>query len=205
MPLKASYKGANYDLVWAMTFSDAIANNGSITVADPSGDRVVPRLTNGQIVALARAWKNAAARSKSPRWPDWYTVTIAALGWRTEGDKFVMTREHANAAAPTELIEFFWVATKQLAQQLDQAQTVIRPLNVSWAWEGYEQAARDAWHVMKVERRARPTDEQPATSPAPPLESPAAPAKPAESSGWGSGLLLLVLLLAVGASKKKGR
>lgn len=204
MALKASYKGTNYDLAWAQTFSDAIANNGSITVAAPTGDRVVPRLTNGQVVALARAWKNAAARSKSPRWPDWYTLTIAALGWRTDGDKFVMTREHANEAAPTELLEFFWVATKQLAQQLDQAQTVNRPLNVSWAWEGYEQAARDAWHVMKVERRARPTDE-PAESPAPSIESPAAPAKPAESSGWGGGLLLLVLLLAVGATKKKGR
>lgn len=205
MPLKPAYKGANYELLWAQSFSDAIANNGSITIAAASGDVVVPRLTNGQLVALARAWKNAAARSKSPRWPEWYTLTIAGLGWRAAGDKFVMTRDHANATAPTELLELFWAATQQLARQLDQAQTVVRPLNVSYAWEGYEQAARDAWHVMKVERGARSAVESPATSPAPAIDPPAAPAKPAESSGWGGGLLLLVLLLAVGATKKKGR
>lgn len=206
MALKPSYKAPNYDLAWAQSFSDAMMNNGGVAVAAEagSGDTMLPRLTNGQVVALARAWRNAAARSKSPTWAQWYELTIAGLGWRAEGDRFVMTREHANAVAPPELLAYFWASTKALAQQLDATQTVVRPLNVSYAWDQYEQAARDAWHVMKVERRARSTADTPATSPAPAI-SPAAPAKPAESSGWGGGLLLLVLLLAVGATRKKGR
>lgn len=205
--MKASYKGASYELLWAQTFSDAIANNGTIAIASPApdGERLLPRLTNAQVVALARAWKNAAARSKSPRWVDWYTITIAGLGWRKDGDKFVMTREHANAAAPVELLEYFWPATKALALALDGSQTVLRPLNVSYAWDQYEQAARDAWHVMKVERRTRSTAETPATSPAPALEPSAAPVKPAESSGWGGMVLLIVLVLAAGAKRKKGK
>lgn len=204
MALKTSYKAPNYQLAFAQSFSDAVENNGTVAVLDGANERLVPRLTNGQVVALARAWKNAAARSKSPSWPPWYDITIAGLGWKAEGDKFVMTKEHANAEAPTELLVYFWSATKALSAQLDQSTTVVRPLNVSYAWDVYQQAARDAWHLMKVERRARSTPEQPAVSPAPAI-SPTAPAKPAESSGWGGGLLLLVLLLAVGATRKKGR
>lgn len=199
MPMKPQYTGPNYQLLWAQSFSDAMGSNGAVDV----DGKAMPRLSNAQVVALAAAWKRAAARSKEPRWQPWYDITIAALGWRNPGDKFVMTKEHAGAGAPVELVEYFWAATKQLAAELDQNQTKLRPLIVNYAFAGYEAAARDAWHIMKTEAKASAA---PAASASPAIETTSdSPAKPAESSGWGGAVILIVLLLAAGALKRKQR
>jgi len=200
VPMKASYTGSNYQLLWAQSFSDAMAVNGAVDV----GGATMPRLTNAQVVALAAAWKRASARSKDPRWEPWYDVTIAALGWNKPGDKFVMTREHANASAPVELIEYFWRATQALARDLDARSTKLRPLIVNYAYDGYEAAARDAWHIMKTDRAKAP-EVQASASPALETSSDSPAPKPTESSGWGGAVMLIVLVLAAGALSKKRR
>lgn len=193
MALKTSYSGPSYQASWALSLGDAFTVNGSLVIDGVT----LPKLTHGQVVALAAAWKRAAARSREPSWSAWYDLTIGGLGWRAAGDKFVMTRAHAQSPAPAALVEYFWAATKDLAARLDAGQTKLAPLIVSYTWDGYEQAARDAWQQMKLERGLPPA------TPAP-IES-TDEAKPAESSGWGGAALLVVLLLAAGAKRTKRR
>lgn len=203
MPLKSTYDGtgfqAGYQGIEAQLFLDVDKTNGNVRIPDEDGT-VLPKLTNGQIIALATAWKRAAARSKAPSWPAWFDITVAALGWTKPGDRFVMTRAHAAAIAPPELLVMFWAATKELAARLDATGTKRAPLIVSYAWSGYEQAARDAWQTMQREQKQtdgsslEPFDES---------KIEIDDAKPAESSGWGGAILLIVLLLA--AAKKSRR
>lgn len=190
MALRASYDGAGFQAgyagIAAQMFFDADRNNGTVSVPDAEGAMSYPRLTNGQVAALVRGWRRAAARSKSPSWPESYDLLVAALGWRKLGDRFIMTREHAAEAAPPELVALFWRSSDALAKRLDDGGTKRAAIPIDWSYQGYEAAAREAWREMQIDRSA------------------AASAKPAESSGWGNALLLIALLIAAGMSRKKG-
>ena len=202
MALRTTYDGKGfqpgYAGIEAQVFLDADRQNGNVKVPDGADGEIVPRLTNGQVIAMATAWKRAAARSKAPAWPEWYTITIAALGWRNRGDRFVMTKDHAQTPADPGLLQFYWRAAKALAERLDASATKHAPLIVSYAWDGYEQAARDAWHTMQIEDGG--------TSKLDPLDDSlieVEPVKPADSSGWGGAILLIALLIAAGMASKK--
>lgn len=183
-------------------FTDADRVNGNVDVSDPEGGSVPgkagsftkwPGLSNGQLIALARAWKRAAARSKSPAWPLEYHLVIEALGWHQEGDRFIMTEAHAKEPAAPELLAMFWKSVRDLADRLSNDGTKLNPLIVDWSYAGYEAAAREAWTQMQAER---------ASSPAAPGPIATAPAVK-ESSGWGGAVLLIALLLAAGSKKKR--
>jgi hypothetical protein len=206
MPLKTSYDGsgfqAGYAGIEAQLFLDVDRTNGNVRIPDDDGT-ILPKLTNGQVAALATAWRRAAARSKAPSWPAWYDITIAALGWTQPGDKFIMTREHAAKVAAPELLVLFWAATKELAAQLDATGTKRAPLIVSYAWSGYEQSARDAWQTMQREQKQ--SDDGSRLEPFDESKIEIDDAKPAESSGWGGAVLLIVLLLAAAKKSKRRR
>lgn len=177
--LQQSYAGASYAALWDASLADAVKVNGR------EGD--VGKLTNAQLAALVRAWSRCAARSKAPTWAPAYELTIAALGYTAPGDRFVMTEAHMKAPAPAALVEYFWRASRELAQRLDADGTKLERLYVDWSTAGYQQAARDAWQRMQVERG------QAATAPA-----------AATKTGSGFGLLALLLAFVLGG-KKRGR
>lgn len=187
-----SYQGIEAELFLAVDRA-----NGKLLAPDAEGGIYYPRLTWGQLVALAAAWKRAAARS-TLRWSGWYDLMKWGLGWSKAGDRFIMTKEWANTSADPTSLALFWTQIGTLARDLDNAGTKYAPLYVDWSWAGYEAAARDAWSQMKIEREA------PASSPDPVL-SPGPRAEATESSGWGGAILLIALLIAAGkASKKRG-
>lgn len=196
MALPTTYSGKTYAEIEGSLFLAIDRANGKLLASDAEGGIYYPRLTWGQLVALAAAWKRAAARS-TLRWGGWYDLMKWGLGWSKPGDRFIMTKEWANTSADPASLAMFWQQTRKLADDLDAAGTKIAPLYVDWSWAGYEAAARDAWSQMKIEREA------PASSPDPKL-APAAEAEASESSGWGGAILLIVLLIAAGKASKKG-
>lgn len=200
MALPTTYTGGSnksYAGIEAELFLAVDKANGKLLATDAEGDQYYPRLTWGQLVALAAAWKRAAARS-TLRWSGWYDLMKWGLGWSKPGDRFIMTKEWAKTSADPASLAMFWRETRKLADDLDATNTKYAPLYVDWSWSGYEAAARDAWSQMKIEREA------PVSSPDPKL-TPTAEAEASESSGWGGAILLIALLIAAGkASKKKG-
>lgn len=199
MALPTTFNAADrsYEGIEAQVFLAVDKANGNLLAPDADGGIRYPRLTWGQMVALAAAWKRAAARS-TVRWSGWYNLMKYGLGWSKEGDRFIMTKEWAKTSADPWGAELFWIETRKLAKDLDAAGTKYAPLYVDWSWEGYEAAARDAWSQMKIEREA------PASSPDPVLAPTAAdPPKASESSGWGPAVLLIALILAASQARKK--
>lgn len=163
---------------------------------DPvAGPQSWPDLSNGELIALVRAWKRAAARSSHPSWPISYDLLLSGLGWSKEGDQFVMTRDHATRPASALAIKLFWIATDDLAVQLDSATTKRYPLIVDWSYSGYEQAARDAWHEMQLARLPPLPDRPP--------PSPIDPVLPELPSIDGGGILLVLLIAAYVITRKK--
>ena len=194
MKLKKNYTGADYATMRYAVYTNAREREYG---DEPVGPTYFPTLTNGEVVAFAQAWKRAAARSSTPRWPAWYEMVIAALGWSAPGDRFNMSEDHAKRAAPAELIEQLWIASDELAVQLDTAHTVVKPLIVDYSRDGYNAAAREAWHVMKTEATMLPVDidaAQPITSPSQ-VDDTVSPT--AGSSGLGMLLLLAILAWAM--------
>lgn len=215
MPLKPQYAGPSYAETYALSFADAATTNG--TWLSPGGPVILPKwgdgapkLSYGQVAALARAWKRCAARSPSPSWPPWYELTCAALGWAKPGDKFVMTAARANAPANEALTELFWLEARDLASRLDADGTKLNPLMVDWSYAGYEQSARDAWQQMQAEAKAG-TPPTPAPEPIVreiPVGMPVSnliSSSESTDGGGGAALLLLLLLFAGGGNKRKGR
>lgn len=176
MGLKPQYEGPSYVKAWDASFADAAAVNGR------DGDAA--RLSNGQVAALVRAWSRCAARSPSPSWPPAYELTIAALGYVQPGDRFDMAPAHVKAPAPSSLVVWFWRASRELAARLDTDGTKLERLYVDWSMAGYQQAARDAWQRMQMERGVA-------------VKAPA-------SSGSGLGWLALLLAFVLGR-RKRGR
>jgi hypothetical protein len=200
MPLLPVYSGKafqpGYAGIEAQAFKDADRVNGSTLVPGAAGAEYLPRLSNGQLVAFVRAWRRAAARSKSPAWPIAYDLTIAGLGWEKPGDKFVMTDAHMNQPADPALLAMYWAAVSELAKRLDASGTILAPLIVDWSKAGYEAAARDAWHDMQISQ---------GTAPMLPASTALSVSPAGDSSGWGAPLLLIVLLLAAGETQRKKR
>lgn len=190
MALRSTYDGKGYQPgyagIAAQVFLDVDKANGK--QLDPAVGEFYPRLTWGQLVALTQAWKRASARS-TVRWPAWYDLTKWGLGWAKEGDRFLMDKERAKATADPATCGLFWREIEKLAETIDASGAKRAPLYVDWTWAGYEAAARDAWHQMKIEREGNSS---------PPLA-------PTESSGWGDAVLWIVLLIAAGMAAKKER
>jgi hypothetical protein len=193
MKLKKSYTGVDYATIRWNVFQSVKTRSQT----------AYPWLSNGEVIAFAQAWRRAAARSSSPRWPAWYEIVLAALGWEKVGDRFDMSEAHAKRAAPPALVEQLWIATDELAVQLDTAHTVIKPLIVDYSRDAYAAAAREAWNIMKAEASIQPvdpfTDAQPISSPD--QVDDATTTQPG-SSGGGFGALLLLALLVAWAMKK---
>lgn len=154
MALPTSYSGGTYVAAWT-ALRDAVGKaNGLAALAEmpePLTGGFVPRLSNGQAVALVQAWRRAAARGQVT-WPVWADLASYALG-RIEGtERFDMTQNHARAPLDPAGLALVWSATAELASDLDAAGTIVRPVVVSWTRATYQQAARDAWESIKHER-----------------------------------------------------
>lgn len=154
MTLPTTYKGSTYVEAWTALRDAAGRENGLEALAempDPLTGGFVPRLSNGQAVALVQAWRRAAARGQVT-WPVWADLASYALG-RIEGtERFDMSQAHARAPLDAAGLALVWSATAELASDLDAGGTIVRPLVVTWTRGTYEQAARDAWETIKRER-----------------------------------------------------
>jgi hypothetical protein len=201
MKLLSSYDGAKfgdgYEGIRSQVYYNAQQANGSTSINGAQW----PKLSNGQVIALVQAWRRAAARSARPSWPLSFDLLRSALGWSQAGDRFVMSREHASALAPPELLQMFWTSTGDIAQQLDDANTKRMPLIVDHSYAGYEQAARDAWREMQAAGIVIPTPGGPLPVPDP--VTPPTPPLPQVPSVGGGGMLLLLLIAAVAFSRRK--
>lgn len=195
--MKSSFSGKSYPEIGLLLFNELEAANGDTSSSVTHPDEVpYPALSNGELIALVQAWKRAAARSKSPTWKGWYDLVLDALGWAQQGDRFIMTREHAKEPADPSAVAMFWESLTELTAQLDRAGTVVKPLIVDWSYAGYEQAARDAWRKMKEDGIVPAEDAGPVTTPS---DSAVAP-----SGGGGGWLLLAILAAALATNRKKG-
>lgn len=154
MTLPTTYKGSTYLAQWEALRDATRKANGLVALAEmpePLTGGFVPQLSNGQAVAIVQGWRRAAARGQVS-WPVWADITSYALG-RIEGtERFNMTAEHARAPLDAAGLALVWSATAELASELDASGTVVRPLVVAWTRGTYQQAARDAWEVIKHER-----------------------------------------------------
>lgn len=134
---------------------DAIGKaNGLQALAEmpePLTGGFVPRLSNGQAVALVQAWRRAAARGQVT-WPVWVDLASYALGRREGTEPFNMSGDWARRPLDDDGLAMLWSSTAELATDLDAAGTIVRPVVVAWTRAGYEQAARDAWETIKHER-----------------------------------------------------
>lgn len=205
-------EGSSYSLIWERLYDVAARENGTRPPSDVDHaerldwpqDKPVPRLSNGEVVALIRGWRRAAARS-SVRFTLWYELMIAAYGWRAEGDKFIMppgspvdvAKRHAREPYPFELLDLVWAWTMRLAGELDAAQTKIGPLFLDFSWSAYEAGAREAWEQMQRERglQPKPAPEQPEPEPEP----------SATPSATGSSWLWLLVAAAFLLGRKRTR
>lgn len=147
-----------------------------------------------------QAWRRAAARS-NVTWPLWYELTIYALGWRQDGDKFAMDPAHAREPFPGEMLPLVWSWTARLAEDLDAHGTVVRPLYIDTTRAAYEQTARLAWEQMQEERRRGPggipLPDKPPDSPVQP------PPPPSIGGGFPWWLLLVVAGVALGRKTRR--
>jgi hypothetical protein len=201
VPLPRSISGTSYAASWLQLWNAAARTNGSLESDDRSGELAdvagggehVPRLSNGQAVAVLQAWRRAAARSKVP-WSLWYELMLYAFGWRQDGDRFDDTQAHAKALYPQDWTTALWGATRELAKAIDASHAVVRPLPLDEGMPAYGQAERDAWERMKVERKAAGVPPPPAPSPG------AASSPPSSDSGAGASLPDVVVARDVGTA-----
>jgi hypothetical protein len=124
----------------------------------PIDQRELPSLTNDDVLVLVEYWLTQAKRN-STSWPDWYPVTLLALGYRKEGDKFKVDKKHAESWLPAEDLPFVWeTACLPFADRLDREQTAtpvvpggFAPAQGSTA--RFFRAAKAAWERLKRERQ----------------------------------------------------
>lgn len=184
------------------------ANGLEPVVDDPPPDPLtagfVPRLSNGEAAAVLQAWRHAAARS-NVAWGLWYELTIYALGWRQEGDRFVSTRAHAKGAFPADMLPLVWAWTAKLAERIDESRAVVRRLYIDTSYRAYEATERQAWEQMKEYRSATGGADVPLIPPVPPIpdEPPFTPPLPLLPGRGGFPWWLLIL--GIGLALGKGR
>lgn len=153
LPTKLS--GATYRAMWNQLRDAAEKANGLEPSADalpwPLQGSFVPRLSNGQALAIVRAWRRAAARSSAPSFLAAFEFGIHALGWRDAGDKFVMTQAHAKAPyEPVDVLAQLWASTAEVAEDLDESGAKVAPLFLDSSWSAYEAGARELWTEMQT-------------------------------------------------------
>lgn len=207
--MRSSITGTSYREIEASSWED-VANAHGMVATQGSGEEY-PALSNGELIALIQAWKRASARSSQPGWGEWYEIALDGLGWQQPGDRFNMTKDHAQAPADPAAVALFWESVDRLAQRLDGARTVVKPLIIDYTFAAYEQAARDAWREMqRVQtevpsvpgRKPIPLPDDPEPPPVPhdPRRKPS-PDKPAK--GGGDGILIALLIAAYVLRKRR--
>lgn len=145
MAAPLTYTGASWTEIAAAQFVAENAASGSWP--DPK----VPRLSNGEALAILQAWRGIAIANKVafPFWPElWYHL----LGYERPGDKFKITIAHFNTQAPLAYADATWAAVIDVAAKLDKIKAPTVPLVLNRSQKGLEAAAAVAWDQMKRER-----------------------------------------------------
>ena len=201
--LATTYTGADWDAVRVQLVYAVDALNGNIK--DRAG--VFPKLTNAQALAIGQAWKKMGkAWGIAPPASHWPELWYLALGRWKEGDRFDMTTKHGASPAPIEVIVGMWSLVDYYARELDakHAQPIVLVLNLSFA--GYEAAARDAYAVLKKEKKRKVKLPLPGTPEvdlpeAPNIPLPVVPSLPTPDRG--TGLLVLLIIIAIAVRRRK--
>ena len=204
--MPAQLSGTSYSEMVDKYAAAAARKNGEVvTTSGGADEQTHARLTNIEVCALWTALKWAAQRGHYviPE-SDWQLLWLA-LGWTQPGDRFVDTREHADAFYDESMLAEMWDAFFRFAGGIDADGTKVRPMSLSYAWpKAYYAAEHDAWEAMKRYNAdvklplpgRDPIDvEPPKESPIPPPTLPRAPTL------WPWLLVGLLLLLP----KKKRR
>lgn len=213
--MRGKYEGGSYVAAEQQLYEDALTQG-----VVPSRGAVLPKLSNGQIVALVYAWRihralksesieqdapppgkkpwylrpllGAAIKLKAPPWPEEWDLTLEALGYRQSGDRFRTDADWIKAEAEPELLELFWAAVKHRAAELDAFGLKFAPIVVDWSAEFYKKQAGQAWARLQSERGVGPK------------AAPTVSTAKNESSGSGAGLIILIaLVIAAGKSRKR--
>jgi hypothetical protein len=107
--------GTEWTTVWQSAFSAARAKRGAGTA--PDGSTMVPRITNGEAVALVRAWRDAAG---SARFPLAAQFAGQAYGWNpSKGDRLITTSAQRDKLMSTAITHELWFALYKLASDFD--------------------------------------------------------------------------------------
>ena len=163
-PLPTRYAGDSYAAILDAQITALGKANGVRPLPEmpaPLRGGFVPQLSNGQAVALIQSWRRAAARGRVT-WPLWVDLEAYALGQRQSIDeRFDMSRAFRQSAMPDEGLALLWASIAQLAVDLDDSSTVLRPVDVAWTDAAYEQGARDTWEAIKDHARKVPVPTPP--------------------------------------------
>jgi hypothetical protein len=203
---------------WALGVDGDTATDLAVAVLDElsalrgtGGDRDLPRLTNGDCLALLGTLRDAASRAGAPA-PWWPEGHYAALGYETEGDKFRLDRDWIDAPAADELQEATVNALSSTASDLDargvpdalELRLDTRPARI-------RHLANVAWDQLQRDRRGMPRPQPlPVPSlpvapglPTPPVTVPIpAPVLPQLPGAGGVGVLLIIFAAAYLLSRK---
>lgn len=205
--LLQTVSGSSYRDMVAKVARSAADLNGTVQDAGET----MPRMTNAHALALFQALRRALARSKIELSESGWELAWLALGWVQPGDKFIMTKEHAKSAYPSNMLGPLWGFAYTAADQLDAAHAKLAPLYLPVQYSDYEQAARDSWETMKrlyPNGVPSPVPRPPGTQPPPDVEVPnpgIEPPVPRLPDASGVGFLLLLLLLAFAGGRNSRR
>jgi hypothetical protein len=165
------------------------------------GDAQIPRVTNQEAASLLRfAMRVGTTNKMDPElYGSWYVLALALAGWRATGDKFLVDEKHRKTKFPDQYTAELWqlvlnVAIEAQGRSLPfSAPTMDPPAD-------YKLILTKAWDKMRADQPAAAAAVKP-----PPVSSPAtSPASvPDESDtdGGSSGLIILLILFAVGNGK----
>lgn len=106
---------SKWETAWRATFEAAKRRRGSERVDDAE----TPRLSNGDAVAVVKAWSEQPATAGFPLW---YHFAATAYGWDpVKSDRLNTTAKQREAMLDAVIARELWAATKLLARNLDDA------------------------------------------------------------------------------------
>lgn len=118
---------------WRTAYSatwDAARKARGVEYADDG--TIVPALTNGDAIALIRAWSDAATPQ---RFPLWYQFAAVAYGWSPDRDRLLTSNKQRDELYPTEIGKELWLAMFRLSGDLDDELAASPKLITDWAFD----------------------------------------------------------------------
>ena len=180
--------------MFGLQMEAAEAKNGTATPPDGNS---LPALTNDDTLMLVEYWLDQAKRN-GVTWAGWYPIALRALGYETTGDKFKISRSHAELWLPASALPLVWdTELLPLSAKLDHEQTTTKKVPSRFAMSSstlarFARVAKAAWDRLRRERSKLPP---------PPFPAPKVPKVPRAVKGAGLAFVVLLILLLSGSKR----